>query len=133
MAADATTLAKWAAAGAGDGGRIADLCLALTTPAAAQFLAVRVRDTKVPDPRIGEFARHVALNLPEGEFESFTALLGSLAAAPAAQRLIAAEGLATIAERPQRVLPAEAGAWMGDVLFAALEDKAAIAVRAQMR
>ncbi len=128
--ADATTLAKWAAASAGDGARIADLCLALTTPAAARFLAVRVREAKGPDPRIGEFARHVALHLPAGEFDAFAALLGPLGAAPAAQRLLTAEGLATMAAKPARVLSAEIGEWMRRELFTALEDKAALAVRA---
>lgn len=130
IAADASTLAAWAAASAGDAGRIADLCLALTTPAAARFLAARVRDAKTPDARIGEFARQVALNLPQEELESFGALLGPLGIAPAAQRLIAAEGLATIAAKPQRVLPDVVAAWMRRELFAALEDKAASAVRA---
>ena len=127
---DAPTLAAWAAASAGDAGRIVDGCLALTTPAAARFLAARVRDAKTPDLRIGEFARHVALNLPKEEFESFAALLGSLSSASALQRLMAAEGLATIAARPQRVLPDVVAAWMRRELFAALEDKAALAVRA---
>jgi putative heme-binding domain-containing protein len=43
---------------------------------------------------------------------------------------MAAEGLATIAAQPQRVLPDVVAAWMRRELFAALEDKAALAVRA---
>jgi putative heme-binding domain-containing protein len=127
---DAPTLAAWAAASPGDAGRIVEGCLALTTPAAARFLAARVRDAKTPDLRIGEFARHVALNLPKEEFASFAALLEPLSAASALQRLMAAEGLATIAAQPQRVLPDDVAAWMRRELFAALEDKAALAVRA---
>ena len=127
---DAPTLAAWAAASPGDAGRIVEGCLALTTPAAARFLAARVRDAKTPDLRIGEFARHVALNLPKEEFASFAALLGALNSASALQRLMAAEGLATISAQPQRVLPDDVAAWMRRELFAALEDKAALAVRA---
>ncbi len=130
LQADATTLGTWAAASAGDAGRIADLCLALTTPAAARFLAARVRDAKTPEARIGDFARHVALHLPEEEFATFAALVGPLSAASAAQRLSAAEGLATIGAKPNRVLPAAIAAWMRGELFAALEDKAPAAVRA---
>jgi len=127
---DAPTLAAWAAASPGDAGRIVEGCLALTTTAAARFLAARVRDAKTPDLRIGEFARHVALNLPKEEFASFAALLGALNSASALQRLMAAEGLATISAQPQRVLPDDVAAWMRRELFAALEDKAALAVRA---
>lgn len=130
LQADAPTLAAWAAASPGDAGRIVEGCLALTTPAAARFLAARVRDAKTPDLRIGEFARHVALNLPKEEFASFAALLGALNSASALQRLMAAEGLATISAQPQRVLPEDVAAWMRRELFAALEDKAALAVRA---
>ena len=130
LQADAPTLAAWAAASPGDAGRIVEGCLALTTPAAARFLAARVRDVKAPDLRIGEYARHVALNLPKEEFASFAALLGALNSASAVQRLMAAEGLATISAQPQRVLPDDVAAWMRRELFAALEDKAALAVRA---
>ncbi len=130
LQADAPTLAAWAATSPGDAGRIVEGCLALTMPAAARFLAARVRDAKTSDLRIGEFARHVALNLPKEEFASFAALLEPLSAASALQRLMAAEGLATIAAQPQRVLPDDVAAWMRRELFAALEDKAALAVRA---
>jgi glucose/arabinose dehydrogenase len=44
--ADAATLAQWAAAGAADATRVADLALALSTPAAARFLAGHVRAAK---------------------------------------------------------------------------------------
>lgn len=130
LEADAKTLANWAAASAGDGARIADLCLALTTPAAARFLTARVRDTKIPDPRIGEFARHVASNLPPSEWASLVPLLAPLSAAPDLQRLLAAEGFAAAAAEPTRVLPVEVDSWMLREMFAALEEKAAWAVRA---
>ena len=128
--ADVKTLATWAAGSAVDGARMADLCLALTTPAAARFLAERIRDAKLPDPRIGEFVRHVALNLPASELASLTPLLGSLSAALAGQRLIAAEGFAATAAQAAHLLPAEVDGWMLRELFAALDDKAALAVRA---
>ncbi|MDP3072740.1 MAG: c-type cytochrome [Opitutaceae bacterium] len=128
--ADAATLAAWAAASPGDATRVADLALALGTPAAARFLAGHVRAAKTPDARIGDFARHIALQLPADEFGAFTPLLRPLGAAPAAQRLIAAEGLATIAAKPNRTLPADIAAWMQRELFAALDDRPAPAVRA---
>ncbi|MBI5768300.1 MAG: c-type cytochrome [Verrucomicrobia bacterium] len=129
--------------------RVADLCLALPTPAAARFLIGHVRAQKNPDPRIGDFAKHIAQHLPAEEFESFAALLKPLSTAPALQRLAAAEGLASLARpvpvdratlarpepveraaKPGRTLPAEIAAWMQQELFAQLDGRAAESVRA---
>ncbi len=128
--ADATTLASWAGASASDARRVADLALALNTPAAARFLLGHLKTAKADDPRFGDYARHVALHLPAEEFDSFFALLRLLTAAPAAQRLIAAEGLATIAAKKDRTLPDDVATWMHRELFAQLEGKAAESVRA---
>lgn len=128
--ADSATLAQWAAASVADAARVADLALALKTPAAARFLLGHVRAAKTPDARIGDFAKHIAANLPADEFESFAALLKPLAAAPELQRLAAAEGLAAIAAKKDRTLPPEVFAWMQRELFAQLEGRAAESVRA---
>ena len=127
--ASAATLAQWAATSAADATRVADLCLALPTADAARFLAGHVRGTKSA-PRAGDYARHVALHLPAAEFETFTGLLPTLTAAPELQRLTAAEGLATVAAKKDRTLPADVAAWMQRELFAALDSRAAESVRA---
>ncbi|MEY2878472.1 MAG: hypothetical protein RLZZ15_852, partial [Verrucomicrobiota bacterium] len=128
--ADAATLATWAAASAGDATRVADLALALATADAARFLIGHVRAAKTPDARIGDYAKHIALNLPADEFESFASLLKPLGTAPAPQRLIAAEGLATVAAKSGRTLPDDVSAWMKRELFAQLDGRAAESVRA---
>ncbi len=128
--ASAAMLAQWAAANEADATRVAELALALPTPAAARFLAGHMLAAKTSDARIGDYAKHIALNLPADELESFVSLLKPLGTAPAAQRLIAAEGLATIAGKPNRTLPDEVAAWMKHELIAQLDGRAAESVRA---
>ncbi|MBL9187670.1 MAG: c-type cytochrome [Opitutaceae bacterium] len=128
--ASAATLTQWAAASTADAARVADLCLALPTADAARFLASHVTKAKAPDARIGDFAKHIALNLPSGEFDSFAPLLKPLSAAPAPQRLVAAEGLAATAAKAGRTLPDDVAAWMKRELFVQLDGRAAESVRA---
>ena len=130
LEADLATLQRWAAVNAATATQVADLALALPTSAASRFLLVHLKSAKADDPRFGDYARHVALQLPTEEFDNFSALLRPLTAAPAAQRLIAAEGLAMIAAKKDRTLPHDVAAWMHRELFAQLEGKAAESVRA---
>ena len=110
---------------------VAEVALAVTTPAAAEFLLGHLERTKFTGPRAGEFARHAVLQLPPDDIARVLPLLRSLAEAPAAQRIALAEGLATIATRPARPLPAEVQTWMQTELLAAVGQKdAALALRA---
>ena len=131
LTADTATLAQWAAADAGAATRVADVCLAVRTPAAAHFLLDQLAATKFAGARTGDFARHAVQHLPAADFPAVLPLLASLANAPLAQRLPLAEGLATAAARPDFSLPAEVDAWLRRELVAALADKdAALALRA---
>ncbi|MEO6243881.1 MAG: c-type cytochrome, partial [Opitutaceae bacterium] len=128
--ADVATLQQWAAANANAAAQVADLALAVPTPDAAHFLLAHLKSAKANEPRLGDYARQVALQLPAAEFASFGSLLKPLEAAPAAARLLAAEGLALIAARKGRTLPDDVAAWMRRELFAQLDGKAAESVRA---
>lgn len=118
--ADATTLRDWAAASPAAAERVADACLAVPTPAAAEFLLSHLARGKFANPRAGDFARHAVLQLPTDQFSAILPLLRSLAVAPLAQRFALADGLAAVAAKPGRTLPGEVEAWMQDVLFATL-------------
>jgi putative heme-binding domain-containing protein len=128
--ADLATLQRWAGVSAATATQVADLVLAVPTPVAARFLLGHLNSVKADEPRLGDYGRHIALHLPAEEFAGFSALLKPLQAAPAAQRLIVAEGLALLAAKPDRTLPDDVGAWLHRELFAQLEGKAAGSVRA---
>ncbi len=102
---------------------VAEVGLAVRTPAAAQFLLGHLERTQFAEPRAAEFARHAVQNLPAADYPSVVLLLDSLASAPLAQRLTLAEGLATVAAKPEVVLPAEVDAWLRRELVAALTDQ----------
>jgi putative heme-binding domain-containing protein len=109
---------------------VADVCLAVRTPAAAQFLIGHLQRTQMAEPRAAELARHAVQNLPVAELPAILPLLSSLEKAPRGQRLTLAEGLASIAAKAEAVLPAEIDAWLrGELLPAIEESDAALALR----
>jgi putative membrane-bound dehydrogenase-like protein len=123
LTANADALQAWAAPNAATADRVADVCLAVPTPAAASFLLGYLERTKFASPRAGDFARHAVLQLPASEFSTVLPLLHSLARAPRPQRLALAEGLAMVAAKPDRSLPPEVNAWMAAELLAAIDEK----------
>ncbi len=124
LTADAATLRSWAASDKptdlAAAERVADVCLAVPTPAAADFLLGHLERTKFADTRAGDFARHAVLQLPAENFSAVLPLLGSLSRATTGQRVAFAEGLATVAAKPGRTLPPEAEAWMRTELVKAV-------------
>ncbi len=117
LTADAATLRSWCAsdkpiAHAAAAERVADICLAVPTAAAADFLLRHLQRTKFADARAGDHARHAVLQLPAENASAILPLLRSLGRAPTGQRVALAEGLATIAAKPGRTLPTEAVTWM---------------------
>jgi putative heme-binding domain-containing protein len=109
---------------------VAEVSLAVRTPAAAQFLLGHLQRTQMADARAAELARHAVQNLPVAELPAILPLLGSLEKAPRGQRLTLAEGLASVAARAEAVLPATIDAWLRGELLAAIEESdAALALR----
>jgi putative heme-binding domain-containing protein len=128
--AESDTLRTWAT-NAATADRLADACLAVPTPAAAEFLLGHLEQTKFAGARAGEFARHAVLQLPADRIRGIEPLLPSLARSSRLQRVALAEGLATVAAKPGRFLPEQVEHWMHAELVAALTDKdAPLALRA---
>jgi putative heme-binding domain-containing protein len=121
--ADFATIRSWADINAAAAERIADVCLAVPTPAAAEFLLDHLKQTKFSGSRAGDYARHAVLQLPAEKFVAILPLFRSLARAPQSQRVAFAEGLATVAATPDRKLPDEIETWMRDQLVAAITDR----------
>ncbi len=110
---------------------LAELSLAVPTPAAAEFLLDHLQRTKFAGPRAGEFARHAVLHLPPARFASLPPVIAALGAAPRAQRLAFAEGLAAVAAKPVHPLPADVQDWLERELIGALRERdGALALRA---
>jgi putative heme-binding domain-containing protein len=120
-AATAETLRSWAndddAAA-----QLAVVCLAVKTPAAAEFLLTHLERTKFAAARAGDFARHAVAQLPADRLTAVQPLIRSLAGAPLTQRVALAEGLALVAADPARPLPPEVDGWMRRELIAAMGD-----------
>lgn len=130
LAADAETMRRWSTEPA-TAERIADVCLAVPTGAAAEYLLGHLQSTKFSGPRAGDYARHAVLQLPAENFSTIEPLFRSVANAPFAQRAMFAEGLALVAAKPGRTLPAEIDAWMREQLATAIVHKdGALAYRA---
>jgi putative heme-binding domain-containing protein len=123
LTADVAMLRAWAEGDPAAAERIAELCLAVPTAAAASFLLGHLEHTKAAGPRAGELARHAVQHLPADAFTNVVPLLDALERSPRAQRLALAEGLATIAAKPERTLPDDVRSWMERELLAAVEDK----------
>jgi putative heme-binding domain-containing protein len=131
LTTDAATLRAWAAPSWASADRVADVCVAVPTPAAAEYLLGHLARTKFTGPRAGEFARRAVEQLPPERLDEIIPLLRSLQNAAIVQRLTLAEGLANVAAKPTRTLPPEADAWMRAELVAAVSEKdSALALRA---
>ncbi|WP_414663531.1 DUF7133 domain-containing protein [Horticoccus sp. 23ND18S-11] len=122
LVATAATLNDWAAANAAAADRVADVSVAVATPAAAEFLLAHLDRTRFAGARVGEFARHAVLQLPTDRLASIEPLLPALQRVPASQQLAFAEGLATLAAKPDRSLPPRVAAWMQQALTTAVAD-----------
>jgi putative membrane-bound dehydrogenase-like protein len=131
LTADIALLRTWAAGGDEAAGRIAEICLAVPTPAAATFLLEHLERTRAAAPRAGELARHAIQHLPPAALTSLRPLLDALERSGRTQRLAVAEGLALLAAKADRVLPDDIHSWMERELLAAIDDKdQALALRA---
>ena len=131
LAADVPMLRSWAKGEKAAAERVAELCLAVPTPAAAGFLLEHLERAKAAGPRAGELARHAVQHLPPDAFAAVSPLLAALERAPTAQRLAVAEGLAAIAVKPGRTLPDDVRSWMERELLAAVDDPdAAVGLKA---
>lgn len=128
LAADAATLLGWSKATPAAAERVADVCLAVPTPAAAEFLLGYLERGKFAHARAGDFARHAVLQLPSDQISTVLPLLHTLGSASLAQRFALAEGLALVAAKPARSLPPEVAVWMQEALLATLagEDQALV-------
>ncbi|MSU47917.1 MAG: c-type cytochrome [Opitutus sp.] len=122
LTADVATLREWSATGTAAAERVADVCLAVPTPAAAEFLLGHLEKTKFAGARAGEFAKHAALQLPPDGLSAIEPILGSLKRVPPSQRLAFAEGLAAVAAKTDRTLPTTVDAWMRKELTTALTE-----------
>ena len=100
--------------------RLADVAVAVPTPAVAEFLLAFLERTKFASPRAGEFARHAVQQLPADRLAAIEPVMRSLATAPAAQQLAFAEGLASVSRLAGRTLPPAVTAWMQQTLVATL-------------
>lgn len=131
LTADAATLAAWGKADAATAARVAEVCLAVRTPAAAVFLLGYLEKAGLAVARAAELARHAITELPAERFEEVQPLIESVKKAPLAQRVAVAEGLAVVAAKAGRTLPEAVAAWMRAELLAAVADKdVALALRA---
>ena len=122
LTAPAATLGEWSASGAAAAERVADVCLAVPTPAAAEFLLSHLEKTKFAGPRTGELAKHAVLHLSAEGLAAIEPMLGALQRVPPSQRLAFAEGLATLAAKPGRTLPSVVDEWMRTELITVLAD-----------
>ena len=103
-----------------DSDRLADVALAVPTPAVAEFLLTHLERTHFTSPRAGEFARHAVQHLPADRLATIEPVMRSLATAPVAQQLAFAEGLAAAARQPDRTLPPAVTTWMQRTLVTTL-------------
>ena len=103
-----------------DAVRLADVAVAVATPAAAEFLLAHLERVGVSGPRAGEFARHAVRQLGPGRASAVEALIGNLEGAPLEQRLALAEGLAGAAGQELGEWPSAISGWLERTLLAAL-------------
>ncbi len=120
--ADVDALRDWASASPAAAERVADVCLAVATPAAADFLLGHLERTRFAGTRAGDFAKHAVLQLPPDRLTTIEPLLVSLQRVSPAQRLAFAEGLANLSTKRDRHLSPAVGAWMRQELVAAAND-----------
>lgn len=103
--------------------RIADVSMAVKTPAAAEFLLRHLERTKFAGPRSAEYARHAVMNLGPERTEAVAALMRRLDRAPLRDQFALAEGIAA-ARREKRLAPdSEIERWTRGVVRRALDSK----------
>jgi putative heme-binding domain-containing protein len=100
---------------------LAEICLAVPTPAAAEFVLDHLRQTKFGGPRAAELLRHAVKHLPDSRLAELPALADTLRQTKNSPTLALAEGLAALAAIPGRSLPTELEAWARHELVAALD------------
>jgi len=103
-----------------DAVRLADVAVAVATPAAAEFLLGHLERVGVSGPRAGEFARHAVRQLGPGNAAAVEALIRKLEGAPLEQRLALAEGLAGAVGQELAGWPSLVFGWLERTLLAAL-------------
>ena len=103
-----------------DAVRLADVAVAVATPAAAEFLIAHLERFGVTGPRAGEFARHAVRQLGPGNATAVEALIRRLDGTPLEQRLALAEGLAAAAGQELASWPAAVSGWLERTLLGAL-------------
>lgn len=123
LAASTATLREWAAADSASAERVADICLAVPSPAAAEFLLDHLTRTKFSGAQTGDYARHAVAQLPAENLDAIEPLFALIEKAPFPQRATFAEGLAVVAARPGSTLPLKIDAWMREQLVAAIANK----------
>ena len=121
-AASLAELRAWAALKPAYADALADVCLAVVQPVAADFLLTHLERTQFSGPRVGDFVRQVAEGMSADKFD---ALLGSARrlnpAAGLTQQLAVCEGLGLAAKRLKRPLPADLQDW-SEAVASALEN-----------
>jgi putative heme-binding domain-containing protein len=103
-----------------DAVRLADVAVAVATPAAAEFLLGHLERVGVSGSRAGEFARHAVRQLGPGNAAAVETLIRKLEGAPLGQRLALAEGLAEAAGKELGDWPTAVSGWLERTLLAAL-------------
>lgn len=123
-------LDRWRLAGGAQADRnLADVAVAVKTPAAGTFLLGYLERSSFADARSGEFARHAVTQLPTENFTVVETLIQKLAEAKMEPRLSLAEGLANVARLPGRQLSASVNAWMEKTLLTGIDDPDPILAR----
>lgn len=112
-------LAAWRAVTPSADAQLADVSVAVPSPASATFLLGHLERTAFAGERAGEFARHAVRHLdPERLEAAVQDMIRSLEQTPAAQRLALAEGLSATLVQNRRPLPDTVRRWMVDTLLA---------------
>ncbi len=100
---------------------VADVSLAVPSPAAADFLLAHLRRTALGSERAGEFVRHAARHIGGKNFPKLVALTAKVAKAPLPRRFALANALTTAARERNFVLPETAQVWSERTLLEALQ------------
>jgi putative heme-binding domain-containing protein len=102
---------------------LADVCLAVAKPAAADFLLSYLERRQFRGPRVGDFVRQAAASMSADKFDSLCENARRLnATVGLAQQLAVCEGLGLAAKRLKKTLPADLQEWSEAVTLRALEN-----------
>lgn len=120
LKADAAELRRWSE-DPGAATALAETCLAVPTPHAAEFLLEHLRRTQFAGTRAAELLRHAVKHLPESRLTELPTLAETLRQTKHSPSLALAEGLAALAATPNRTLPDALRDWARRELVAALD------------